>query len=122
MQSPLSMQTGCHCSSPSGRVAILNKHDALRTIIQSRRQPSEPPLRNARCRARDTYRTVLIASAQQTQTKLSKAEQFGDVYTVSLRTSEARKSIRFTQAKDGRIVIEAVAIGSEAQQVQSTRS
>ena len=57
-------------------------------------------------------------SAQQTQSTLIKAEQGQDVYTVSLRTSEARKAIRFSQAKDGRIVIEAVAIGSEAQEVR----
>ena len=37
---------------------------------------------------------------------------------MSLRTSEARKAIRFTQAKDGRIIIEAVAVGSEAQEVR----
>ncbi len=56
-------------------------------------------------------------SAQQTQSTLTKAEQNQDVYTASLRTSEARKAIRFSQAKDGRIVIDAVAIGSEAQEV-----
>ncbi len=41
---------------------------------------------------------------------------------MSLRTGEARKAIRFTQAKDGRIVIEAVAVGSEAQEVRSSEA
>ena len=45
-------------------------------------------------------------------------EQAEDIYQVSLRTREARKSIRFAQSRDGRIVIEAVAIGSEAEQVR----
>ena len=56
--------------------------------------------------------------AQQTQTEVSRAEQTEDIYQVSLRTREARKSIRFAQSRDGRIVIEAVAIGSEAEKVR----
>ena len=56
--------------------------------------------------------------AQQTQTEVARLEQNEDVYQLSLRTSEARRSIRFAQSRDGRIVIEAVAIGSEAEKVK----
>ena len=60
--------------------------------------------------------------AQQTQTEITREEQVEDIYQVSLRTSEARKSIRFAQSRDGRIVIEAVAIGSEAEEVHRPNS
>ena len=117
MQTSISTQTSCEYCSPSGQVALRQEHSIRRKIFVARRSPTKAPLWQSRFRVTTRPQKRPSVSAQQTQTATSTAQKAEDVYQVSLKTSEARKSIRFTQTKDGRIVIEAVAIGSEAQQV-----
>ena len=117
MQTSMSTQTSREYCSPSGRVALLQEHSIRRNILVTRRPFTKALLWQSRFRVKTRPQKSPSVSAQQTQTATSTAQKAEDVYQVSLKTSEARKSIRFTQTKDGRIVIEAVAIGSEAQQV-----
>lgn len=117
MQTSNLTQISSEYCSPSGRVALLQEHSIRRKTLVARRPFIKAPLWQTRFRVTTRPQKVPSVSAQQTQTATSTAQKAEDVYQVSLKTSEARKSIRFTQTKDGRIVIEAVAIGSEAQQV-----
>ena len=122
MPSPFCRHTCSQGKSPSARVGIIEVHSISRNTLQHLTRPALAPLCHSRHRTRGTYRKCLSVSAQQSQTTLYKAEQTQGVYTVSLRTDQARKAIRFSQAKDGRIVIDAVAIGSEAQEVRSSEA
>ena len=117
MQTSISTQTSCEYCSSSDRVALRQEHSIRRKIFVARRPPTKGPLWQSRFRVTTRPQKRPSVSAQQIQTATSTAQKAEDVHQVSLKTSEARKSIRFTQTKDGRIVIEAVAIGSEAQQV-----
>ncbi len=117
MQSPLCRHNSSQGKAPLACLAAFKAHSGLQRNVRSHSHSSGFPSHQSRHRARGTYRKCFSVTAQQTQSTLTKAEQSQHVYTASLRTSEARKAIRFSQAKDGRIVIDAVAIGSEAQEV-----
>lgn len=111
-------QSPCETYSTVSRTEVLYAQNIRTRSLRNCTHVQQPYVRQSRSRAAAlACRGRVSISAQQTQTELSIARQTEDVYQVSLRTSEARKSLRFTQAKDGRIVIEAVAIGSEAEQV-----
>ena len=118
MNTALLRQPSCDFCTPSGCTIIFSRPQLQRCSLSTHSvlgaAYSWPP----RAKSVHTKGKGWSVRAQQTQTEVSRVEQSEDIYQVSLRTREARKSVRFAQSRDGRIVIEAVAIGSEAEQVR----
>lgn len=118
MKTSLLRQPSCDYCSPSGCAVISSRPHLQKYSLSAHTLRGAACTRPLREKSAHTKGRGASLRAQQTQTEVSKVEQTEDIYQVSLRTREARKSIRFAQSRDGRIVIEAVAIGSEAEQVR----
>ena len=117
MSASLLRQPSCDLCSPSTIAMLSARPISKKCCFGAHTMLGAAYIRPLRAKSLHTKGKGMLRSAQQTQTEITREEQTEDIYRISLRTSEARKSIRLAQSRDGRIVIEAVAIGSEAEEV-----